>query len=258
MIKASSSAERASFAARRSASVASSGREPGAARRAASGRRCGVAASTASRQARDAPTTRRPVAAPAPRRATPPQVRGVSSGGPSAHPSSVVDRRVARSSPPLRARLLGAPPERDRSELGAPRLGRPELERSEEPDRLEDPEGFEPDPPLGPPVEPPFEPPLGAPFGAPPLAAGWDPPRGLCDLPERDEPEEGGLAMSPTYRHTTSILKTLAMGNARAREFDGSKTRKGPPKGPSSLFRNSAASYSPRESTPKYHRRWRA
>ena len=214
MISASSSAARASLAARRSASVASSGIEPGAALRTVSGRRWGVAASTASRQARDAPTTRRPVAAPAPRRATPPQVRGVSSGGPSAHPSSVVDRRVARSSPPLRARPLGAPPERERSELGALRLGRPVLERSEDPDRLEEPDrpeepdGFDPDPPLGPPLEPPFELPLGAPFGAPPLGAGRDPPRGLLDLPERDEPEEGGLAIGPTYRHRTPTLKT--------------------------------------------------
>ncbi len=97
------SEERASFAARRFASVDSSGIEPGAARRAALGRRCGAAASTASRQARDAQTTRRPVAAPPPRRATHPHVRGVSRGGPSAHPSSVVERRVARSSPPDRA-----------------------------------------------------------------------------------------------------------------------------------------------------------
>ena len=233
-----------------------------------------MAASTASRHARDAPTTRRPVAAPAPRRATPPQVRGVSSAGPSAQPSSEVERRVARSSPPLRARGLGAFPERGRSELPDARLGRPEPVRSDEldrgleperagaPDRDDGPErgpepvrpedeppedeppedrdelepepllpprdGFPPEvgrpelseldrlegradprpaePELAP--EPPLDPPFELPFAGPDFPDGRPPPRGPFDLPERDELEEEGLAMRPTYRSSTPTLKT--------------------------------------------------
>ena len=200
---------RASLAARRFASVASSGIELGAARRAAFGRRCGEAASTASRQARDAPTTRRPVAAPTPRRATPPQFRGVSSAGPSAQPSSVVERRVARSSAPRRARGLGA--ERPRSPLGVDRPERGEPSRSVDRDRPPS-RSVDRDRLLAPPrpdaVERPPLPARGAlealapdrgppvlPDGRPPPRAA---PRGPPDFPERDEPEEEELAIGQT------------------------------------------------------------
>lgn len=230
MMSADSSEERASLAARRSASVASSGIEPGAARRTASGRRWGLAASTASRHAREAPTTRRPVAAPAPRRATPPQVRGVSSAGPSAQPSSVVDRRVARSSAPARARPLGPDPARsdrvrsdpfdrpagrpvgrpdDRPSEERPSVDRAPDERSGPPEREPPPERpglddreLEPPDERGPvPLERPAEPDALRPgdpgFAAdlpvePPFALPFEPPFGAL-LPVERAPPRGPL-----------------------------------------------------------------
>ena len=193
---------------------------------------------------------------------------------------------MARSSPPLRARGLGAFPERDRSELPEGRLGRPEPVRSGEPERELDPErdgaperdgepdreelsedeperepepdrldeeppedrdepapepllpreGLPPDEgrpelsdpdrldgraeprPAEPEAEPPFEPPFEPPLAGPDFPAGRPPPRGPLDLPERDELEEEGLAMRPTYRPKTPSLKTGPDGLAASRE----------------------------------------
>jgi hypothetical protein len=60
-----------------------------------------------------------------------------------------------------------------------------------------------------------LDPPLELPFAGPGFPEGRPPPRGPFDLPERDELEEEGLAMSPTYRPETPILKTgfLAVTN---------------------------------------------
>ena len=240
---------------------------------------------------------------------------------------------MARSSPPLRARGLGAFPERGRSELPEGRLGRPAPDRSEEPDRGLDPErdgepdrvggpserdeeperGPEParlddeppddrdepaldpllprdglppedgrpelsDPdrldgraeprPAEPDADPPLDPPFEPPFAGPDFPVGRPLPRGPLDLPERDELEEGGLAIRPTYRPTTPFLKTGSTRPTDTTEIAKKwwkslkakiprrKTRKGPPMGALFFLRNPAASYSPRESTPKYHRRW--
>ena len=265
----------ASREARRSASAARarSSCDPGAARRAAAGERCGLAASTASRHAREAPTTRRPVAAPAPRRATPPQARGVSRAGPSSQPGRSSDRDVSR---PLPAR----PPALRRTALSsAPSRARPESpRRAGAPARGDAPLGPPDEAPEGRPVEPPDLPPRAAdrplpvpalesrPEGRPaaperrsPLSGrpGRDPPRAAPEPPleeepdagrpprERDGSEAGGRGISTTYRAWWGSESEEA---AREREKD--------PRGGPFHMRNPAASYSPRESPPKYHRRW--
>jgi hypothetical protein len=81
---------------------------------------------------------------------------------------------VARSSPPLRARGLGALPERGRSELPEGRLGRPEPVRSEELDR-----GLEPEPDRD-----------GAPDRADGPERGPELVRPEDDPPEEDPPED--------------------------------------------------------------------
>jgi hypothetical protein len=75
-----------------------------------------------------------------------------------------------------------------------PEVGRPELS---EPERLDG----RPEPrPAAPDADPPLDTPLEPPFAGPAFPAGRPPPRGPFDLPERDELEEEGLAMGPTYR----------------------------------------------------------
>jgi hypothetical protein len=65
-----------------------------------------------------------------------------------------------------------------------------------------------------------------------------------------------GNGRSATNRTTKIEASDKPTGErADPRPAPGPKTGKGPPKGPFSL-RNPAASYSPRESPPKYHRRW--
>jgi len=60
--------------------------------------------------------------------------------------------------------------------------------------------------PAEPEADPPLDPPFELPFGGPDFPAGRPVPRGPFDLPERDEPEEEGLAIYPTYRPKTTTL----------------------------------------------------
>ena len=99
----------------------------------------------------------------------------------------------------------------------------------------------------------------GTSCGEPDTAAGPEPPR--------DEPAVDRLDPSePTGR---ACARAAAAGSARRSDGErrwpwrgsyrtdepGPKTTNGAPKGPVQV-RNPAASYSPRESPPKYHRRW--
>ena len=121
---------------------------------------------------------------------------------------------------------------------------------------------------FGPERAPPFEPPFAAPFETPfdppvaddperPLPPERDegpdraeprPPPAEVERDERDEPEDGGRAIDPTYRPPAGASDTRVATDSCP---DATKAPEG-----AFVLRNPAASYSPRESTPKYHRRW--